>query len=322
MDIDSHKVWLIVGITIAILAVAGLVLYPYAKEGFAGQAIYTKGTLIKYMELKSISSPNTIKSGTFVYKLNKYVLYTGSDPSIKRAVNIICKCGSSRSTSVPCPGYGVCLNINTKSGTDFTRFPLIRDLEKVPTSVYWEFYKDYTLTVDGAVAGTGSTDIDSETGSTTGGATGSTTTATNCSLPPEQIYPAGPTSKNNTCKDQQFSTVLVLGKDLGYYYTVELKGYNDSQTSLFKYYGSGTHACQYEYDLNCTRMQYFEPNQAKWEFFSEGSQKCTGSVSYPFYGMSNTFAIRAVCIGSVTSTFSPPTGCPPGSSIVAGGVCE
>ena len=131
MDIDSHKVWLIVGITIAILAVAGLVLYPYAKEGFAGQAIYTKGTLIKYMELKSISSPNTIKSGTFVYKLNKYVLYTGSDPSIKRAVNIICKCGSSRSTSVPCPGYSVCLNINTKSGTDFTKFPLIRDLEKI-----------------------------------------------------------------------------------------------------------------------------------------------------------------------------------------------
>jgi len=41
MELDKHKIWLIIGIAFAILIVGFLVLYPNVKEGFVGHAGYT-----------------------------------------------------------------------------------------------------------------------------------------------------------------------------------------------------------------------------------------------------------------------------------------
>jgi len=56
---NLHKIWLIIGISIAILAVAGLVLYPQIKEGFAGQATEIRTTDLTPVSRSQLSTLTT-----------------------------------------------------------------------------------------------------------------------------------------------------------------------------------------------------------------------------------------------------------------------
>ena len=67
-NIDMHKVWLIGGISIAVLVVAILIIFPVLKGPVAGQAVLTApGGLRLFQE-----DGTNIYSNSFTYEGNDY----------------------------------------------------------------------------------------------------------------------------------------------------------------------------------------------------------------------------------------------------------
>jgi hypothetical protein len=108
MDVDKHKLWLIIGISIAVLLVAGLLLYPSFKDGFAGKAI-TAGNEVDTVELKLMHG-TLIKKAEFTDSGTKYVLYFNTENSEL----ISCSCGAKSL----CPTFDDCSAQKVESEVD------------------------------------------------------------------------------------------------------------------------------------------------------------------------------------------------------------
>ena len=74
MDVDKHKVWLILGITIAIIVVGILVLAPSITEGVFGKAIAADKPVSGVIELTEYPTDDGSRSHLIIMNLlGKYL---------------------------------------------------------------------------------------------------------------------------------------------------------------------------------------------------------------------------------------------------------
>ena len=94
MEVDKHKVWLIIGISIAVIAIAFFMLYPSFKEGVAGKAIIQEEIWKTPKLHHSYFVDGVLKSehSSIFHEDNKYYLLTFSpDDSAKEISEIVIK---------------------------------------------------------------------------------------------------------------------------------------------------------------------------------------------------------------------------------------
>ena len=111
MDVDKHKIWLILGITIAIVVVGILVLAPSITEGVFGKAIAadTSKKLGDPIELTGSIGAN-INFGyyeTLAKDPQKYIIFSGTGAK-GGVIEEICLCIKIEGANY-CPIYGECV---------------------------------------------------------------------------------------------------------------------------------------------------------------------------------------------------------------------